>query len=207
MKKMIGVALLALAAPMFAGSIAFDDFSLPQGPLTASSSDGPVDIGGGIFRTLTLTTLGNVPPVQYTTQVAAGLLDITNGTGDDSQVIITYDLPLLAIPMGATNVQFFFTIVQSDGNPTQVAFGGVLGSGGTVNIPGNTLNQVIGFAITPPVGPGQGTITFDGTPGWDLAADSLGIRWTDPQTGVPEPGSFVLLGLGLAAAGIISRRR
>ncbi|MEZ5356580.1 MAG: PEP-CTERM sorting domain-containing protein [Bryobacteraceae bacterium] len=213
MRRIFALTFLA-AATTFAGSLTIDSFSDDQGPLTISNldptspkSDGPVAVSDDADdRTLMITGIGPVNPFSNVVQVAGGGLDITNGTGDDSTVVVTYNLPLLAIPLGASNVQLFLTIVDSDGNPTNVQLGGV--AAGNFAIPGNTSNQTVAFNVAgPPVGPGQLTLTFDGAPGWDLNVDSLGLRWTDPpQTGVPEPGSMLLIGLGISALGLLRRR-
>ncbi|MEZ5354103.1 MAG: PEP-CTERM sorting domain-containing protein [Bryobacteraceae bacterium] len=206
----IGLALISSAA--FAGSFTIDDFSVNQGPITSATapntvSSGVLAIGGGVTRELTLNTLTLVAPPEFTVQVTAGILDVTNGSGDDSQVVVTYVIPALPIPAGASNVAFFLEIVQSDGNPTQVALGGTAGATGNFNIPPNTNMQVVPFPVAGvSFGPGTLTLTFDGADGWDLSADSLGVQWTD-RTNVPEPGSALLLGLGLVTAAFLRRRR
>ncbi len=190
---------------MSAGMLTIDSFGDDQGPIS-TGSNGPVAVSDAADdRTLTITPIASVPPIDRSVSVSFGVLDVTNGGGEDSQVVVAYTIPALAIPVGATNVQFFLTIVQSDGNPTAVALGGV--ATGNFNIPANTLNDTVLFPVGGVAfGPGSLTLTFDGATGWDLTADSFGVQWTDPRTGIPEPGSMILLGMGGIAIGILRRR-
>lgn len=212
LKKLLVTSLASLSLAM-AGTLTLDDFSVAQGPgaLSGSGSAAAVAIGGGVTREQALTSIpGGVAPTEHSlssTGGAGGILDITNGLGDDSTVVITYSLPgALAIPVGATNVQLTLLIVGSDGNPTSVTLGGTAGVSGAFAIPGNTVGQTVPFGVTIPVGPGTITMTFDGSAGWDLGIDSIGFSWTDPQTTVPEPGTYAMIGLGLAGLAFLRRK-
>lgn len=207
-KNLLAASLVAICSSFTAsaGLIIIDDFSVDQGPLTASGTLGPLAIGNGIERTLTLTTLASSGPVNYTAEVNSGVLDITNGTGENSTVHVAYALPALGVPVGATNLQLTVVVVDSDGNPTQLDLGGI--ASGTFQIPANSAGALLPFSIAlPPDGPGTLTITLNGANGWDLSLDSIGLSWTDPTGDVPEPVSCVLVGSGLAALGLIRRRR
>ncbi|MEZ5403935.1 MAG: PEP-CTERM sorting domain-containing protein [Bryobacteraceae bacterium] len=210
MKKV--TVLLGMSALCFAGSFQIDDFSTDQGPISTAVvpdtvTDGPTGIGGTITRELVLNTLAALLPPEFTVQVSFGTLDITNGSGDDSQVRVIYEIPAIMIPAGATNVGLFLEIVQSDGNPTDVMVSGTAGASGSFFIPGNTMNQIVHFNIpAASFGPGSIILEFDGAPGWDLTVDSLGVNWDDPSR-VPEPGTTALLGLGLAAVAFVRRSR
>lgn len=192
-----------------AGTLTLDDFSVDQGPVIFDGATGPLAIGGGVNRTLILTDRGGISPVNHTAQVVEGILDVSNGVGDDSTLEVRYDLPAIPLPPGSTNLRLTLRVVQSDGNPTSIVFGGL--SSGSYSIPGNTLNQDLSFALAGPnIGPGVLTFTIDGAPGWDLALDSIGLSWDDapppPDGEVPEPGTMALVGLGLAGVAMFRRR-
>jgi hypothetical protein len=220
MRKLFAISFVA-AATCFAGSITIDNFDDDQGPITnnsatngtvVTSSSAAVTVSGAT-RVLEIMALTSTPPRDRSAYVCGAvdcagsdtILDIQNGPGDDSEVRVIYTIPAINLPVGATNVEFFLTIVQSDGNPTDVVVSGV--ASGSGNIPGNTMNLVIPFPTTgTSFGPGTLTLTFNGADGWDLSADSFGIRWTDPQGQIPEPGSMLLIGLGAAGLGLLRRR-
>ncbi len=202
MKKLL-IATLASISLASAGTLTFDDFSTDQAliNISGSSTVGP--------RTITLNDLGGAGTIQHTVEVAGGILDVTNGTGDDSEVVVLWDVPAaLAIPVGSTNVQITLVVIQSDGNPTDLSLSGI--ASGNFAIPGgiNVPTPVAFNVAGPPVGPGSLTLKLNGAPGWDLAIDSVGFSWTDPvTTAVPEPATFGFIGLGLVAVPFLRRKR
>ncbi len=205
--------------------ITIDDFSTAQGPI------GDLVVGGGavtdlialaglpktINRTLSTELLASASPVQNSVEVtggAGGILDVTNGTGEDSQVKVIWTLQSNIFLGPVQNAGFRFTVVDSDGNPTNIglAMGGT--SLGNFAIPGNTQNQILNFALddlakvaTVNLG-GPLTLTIDGAPGWDLSLNQLSLTFNEVPGGqVPEPGTISLLGLGLLGLGWSRWRR
>ena len=78
----------------------------------------------------------------------AGLLEISNDSGRDSEVIITWNIGSGLLPANAINIGFAFQVIQSDGNPTSLDF--VFNSAALASfaIAPNTINQTVTFALT-----------------------------------------------------------
>jgi len=210
MKKFyLALALAASASLASATTIVFDDFSVAQGPLnlgdgTPTQSAAGIGTGvAGVSRALTFIPVAGAPPVQRTAQVTSGVLDITNGTGDDSQLVVTYTLPQLA-PPGSTGVQLTLQIVGSDANPISVTAGGL--ATGSFNIGANFSGLITFTLAAGAFGPGTMTLTFDGNPGWDLTVDSLGLDYTPPNGVVPEPATYGLMSAALFGFYLIRRK-
>lgn len=203
----------ALATAAHAGSVTIDDFSIAQGPISDTTVDGNavVDTLAGV-RTISISALAELAPLQNSVQVtggSTGILDITNGVGDDSEVILTWNLGAFTFPSDATNYRFSALVIASDGNPTDVEFwldGNLLLADA---IPANTSMETIGFGIDPSLiaGGGELTLKINGAPGWDLALDTFGITYDERQQEVPEPATLALAGLALAGIGAARRRR
>jgi len=209
-KLLASAALLAMAGLAQAGSVVIDDFSADQGPLNDTSADGVAVTSTLGNRTISTNMLSGTAPIQNSVEVTAGVLDITNGTGDDSEVIVSWLIAAGLVPAGSVNVNFSALIVGSDANPTGVEF--LLGSTSLLSsaIPGNTANQTISFSIDPALIAAGGTLTMklNGAPGWDLTMDSFGITFDTPTTPtVPEPATLGLLGLAMLGAAGARRRK
>ena len=210
-KAVAAATLIAISGVASAGSVLIDDFSADQGPVsdTTPGDGGTVSTLGN--RTISNNLLTGVAPFSSSTTVGFGILDIINGGGDDSEVILTWSLAPIVIPAGATNVQFSALILQSDGNPTTLEF---LLDGNSLlsdSIPSNTLNQTVGFGVSAAALANGGSLVLklNGAAGWDLSMDQFGISFTDPviTPTVPEPASLALFGLAALGAVAASRRR
>jgi hypothetical protein len=206
MKKLLaalGTALLISASQ--ATIIVVDNFTTNQGPVTdadvtanAPSAFGVCDTSGSPFsRNLCIDSISStVAPVNSMAQVVAGALDITNGVGDNSIAYVRWTLP--ANFLGTTTLaSFFFNVVGSDANPTNVqAFMGST-SIGSVVVPGNTVNLPVLFSVPVAAVNAGGVLTLkiSGAPGWDLNLDTVGFN-------IPAPGIVLLLGAGLVGLGL-----
>lgn len=204
LKKLLVTAMASISLAS-AGTLVLDNFQDNQGPISTGST-GPLALtspNSATNRTLTLNQLSSIAPPTFNMVVSSGILDMTNGTGDDSTMIVTYTLPAGLIPVGATNIQLTLEVIQSDGNPTSLALSGA--ASGNFSIAANTNLQTVTFNIAS-LGAGSLTMTMDGAAGWDLALDSIGVNWTDPTTVVPEPSTYAMIGLGLAGLAFLRRK-
>ncbi len=224
MKKIF--ALTAISAGLFASQsfaapvfINIDDFNSGAQSLPDLTADGNPVTGSIGIRTVTNNLLSAVAPVGNTLDVTGvdpdGFLDITNGGSEDSEVTISWALASALLPSDATNIGFFFSVLQSDGNPTDLAFslnGNLLS---TFAIAGNTANQNVSFGLTPAqalLASAGGTleVKINGAAGWDFSADAFGFAYEPavlPPSNVPEPSTLGLLGLGLAALGYRKKKQ
>ena len=212
MKKWLCVlACVALSATAASGAAAvevvLDDFSVDQGPVQDLVVDGSAVSGLLGNRTLTSNLLAQLGVAFNAVQVGGGVLEVDNGVGERSEVTVSFALASSLVPVGAINPSFFFTVAQSDPSGVSVKF---LLNGSQIAaslIPGNQSALEISF--DPPAGPiGAGdTFAFvmTGQAGWDIAIDSVGVRYTAPP--IPEPSTLALAGLGALALGFSLRCR
>ncbi len=191
-----------------------DDFN------SGDQSVSDLTVGGGgnsntnAIRSLAIELLAAAPPVSSGASVSFGVLDVTNGTGEDSRVTAAWNIATGLLPANATNVGFFFSVVASDGNPTALDFafnGNPLAS---FNIDPNTTNQNVSFGLTPAQialasAGGSLSLTINGAAGWDLTIDSFGFSFepVTPPGNVPEPAAFALIAAGLAGLGIRKKKQ
>ncbi len=213
MKKTLYAA--ALAAALSAGTglagatttVILDDFSVDQGPVQDLSVDGlaVVDLIPGV-RSISTNLSARQGGVFNAVEVAEGLLEVANGAGENSEVRITYDLTSDLVPVNATNIVFTYGIARADANLITIRF--LLNDQEIAKslVPANSENLELDFVSTVPVLKNDRfEMVLAGAAGWDVALDRVAVSY-DPAP-VPEPETVGMLGLGLAALGLWSRRR
>jgi len=216
MKKLF--ALTAIAAGLLVSAqasaltvVSIDDFNSGDQLISDLVVDGVAVTDTNAIRTLSTNLLAAVPPVGNTAQVVAGILDITNGGGDDSEIKVDWTIGALSLPSNAINVGFYFKVLQSDGNPTDLEFLFNSASIQSFSIAPNTMNADLTFGLNAAElaavsGGGNLTLKINGEPGWDLSVDQFGFSYETPSK-VPEPTTLGLIGLGLAGMAAARKRK
>lgn len=207
LSKQIVAGILAASVSMAeAGVITIDDFSVVQGPLVDLSANGVPVTNVNAVRSMTINGLSFTAIPSNSLWVTGGVLEITNGTGDDSEVTLTWNIAAGLIPLGSSNPNFLFEVVASDAKPTDVDFFLDGASFGSFAIPGNSSGSSVSFGLAAGAlaafnGGGALELRVNGDPGWNLTLDSISLEFTDPKAPTPVslPGSLALLGLGLVA--------
>ncbi len=217
-RTLLAIAALAASTMASAVVVTIDDFNSPNvGPLSAAL--GATTAFSDAVRSGTITTLagpadGNGATVTIGSGTfPVGLLEVANASGRSSEVTLNWSIAAGLLPADALSPSFFMQVVQSDGNPTNLAF--TLNGNPLANfaIAPNTANQGLSFGLSPAqivslAGGGTLGLKLTGASGWDLTADQFGFSYdVRPSTPVPEPTSLALVGLALAAAGAASRRK
>ena len=211
-KHLLALALIAAAGAAQAGNAIIDSFDNGDQTIELDAANPTGTLTNG-FRTLSSTLLSSSAPVSSSASVSFGILDITNGGGEDSTVTVQWNVGALSVPTGATDIGFLFKILESDGNPTDVAFslnGTPIFSSA---IPGNTTNADVSFTLSDPsliTSGGLLELVINGASGWDLSLDAFGVSWTDPvvpTNPIPEPASMALIGLGALGLAAVRRRK
>lgn len=214
--------LVAALATVFAvGSanalvVLIDDFNSPDLLLSdtvlggGAASAGPtLPNGRTVTHELLAGTGGDAAESRVkigSTTFPAGLLQMSNDDGRDSEVTVTWTLTAGQI-LDSSNgpAAFLFEVYRSDANPTstELFFNNV--SVGTYIIPGNTFSLPLAFGVSAATQDlmnlgGSLRLAINGAVGWDMSIDNFGVT-------IPEPTSIALVGLALLGAGVASRRR
>ena len=208
---------------MAAVIVNIDNFGSSQGPVedlvlgSGGVSSGTISYTLGAHnydREFSVELLAFLAPIQAQAAVVSGVFDILNGTGEKSEVVLTYTIPasLEAFKNSITNITglaFFFDVVALDLNPITIS----------AKLNGNSLDPIIPplglpgiYRFDVPIGAIDGTLEFifNGDPGYDITIDNLRLwigRNNEPFDPTPAPAMLGLFGLGLAGLALARRRR
>lgn len=209
MKKLSFAALAASAllwsATAGAGTFLLDSFDTHD----MSVSDifgGASTCQANAARQICHDFFASVPPRESTVQVTQGVLDINNGTGDNSTVTVNWALNL-ANPVTIFNLAVNILADTSDTRKIEFFYkptttGNFTSLGAMTNTTGFSAGILqTSFAPLTIAAGNNGAImrmVLTGVPGWDLTLDMVGAN-------VPEPTTLALLSIGLLGLG--ARRR
>jgi len=144
--------------------------------LNYSTSSGPLTITGG-----TILTNTNFLPADHTSVYGTAYF----GNGLSNSIVMTFTSPIN---------NFFFDLLNGQIHDETFTVSDNLGNTQTFIIPPNTP---LGVALVsfPTVGSVVTITTAD--PSWDFFIDNIGFNQATPGTATPEPGTMLLLGVGV----------
>lgn len=197
MKTMIGLALLALCAPLPAATI-FSETSSSQGVLSGSSAFGFNLASTWNNVVVTWDVFSNNPPATVTAYLTTQIGPGTNATHNV--------VPSVVVNVNNSGVETFFSgLTLAPGNyyvsftPSNVQTG-PFGGGSATDTFGPGVTSLGRFTLA-----GNAP---DGTPGTQSGAFRFNVSGDPDAAAVPEPSTFGLIGLGLAfVAGAYGRTR
>jgi len=207
---------LLFSAQSFANPvyINIDDFNSDDQLVSDSTTGDGGQSSTNTTRSLAIELLTGSAPIQSIAQVSFGILDITNGSGDDSEVTLAWSLASGLLPVSGPAISFLFEVVQSDGNQTALDFFFNSNPLASFNIAPNTNHQIVSFGLTPSQlaqingGAGSLSLKINGDPGWDLSVDAIGFSYDDGiTTTIPEPATLALIGAGLTSLGFRKKKQ
>jgi PEP-CTERM motif-containing protein len=163
-------------------------FGAPAQTLNYLTSSGPLSITGG-----TVLTKTNFLPADQTSVYGTAFF---GSSSYSNTITLTFTSPIN---------NFFFSLINGETYTDTFTVSDNLGNSQSFVIPsnGNLGSALVSFAT---VGSVITITTSD--PQWDFFIDNIGFNQATPGTATPEPGTMLLLGvgvLGLAAAKLAKR--
>lgn len=161
--------------------------SAPAETLHYSTSSGPLTITGG-----TILTGTSALPADQTNVYGTAFF----GNSLSNTITMTFTSPIN---------NFFFSLINGETYTDTFTVSDNLGNSQSFSIPsnGNSGTALVSFAT---VGSVITITTSD--PNWDFFIDNIGFNQATPGTATPEPGTMLLLGvgvLGLASVKLLKR--
>jgi hypothetical protein len=204
-----------LTAQVFAAPVIvnIDNFSSGVQSISDLTVDGIAVTNRVPERLLSSNLLMGMPPIGNTAEVNGGVggyLDVTNGSGEDSEVRVAWNLAAGTLPASAQSANIFLTVLRSDGNPVDLSFflNGTLFA--VSSIPPNATDLLVGYHLTA----GQRVVAslggilelaVNGAANYDVSIDSIRLSY-EPAALLAAPASLSLLGLGFLCLGFRKRR-
>jgi hypothetical protein len=163
-------------------------------------------------RFLSTNLLMGMPPIGNTAEVTGGpggFLDITNGSGEDSEVRVAWNIAAGALPASALSADILFKVLRTDGNPAELSFyfNGSLFA--VSSIPPNATDLLVGAQLSA----GQRVVAslggilelrINGAPSSDVSVDAF--RFSYEPAALASPASLALIGIGFLGLALKRRR-